>query len=473
MRNKLLAILTSVMLSCLCLFTLTACEQPHEHSFTNYISDNNATYDNDGTKTAVCDREGCEVTDTINDDGTKLISHISFNTLSLEELNAYGVVSNQTTEFNFNNEVTINGYVDYVVSYDKYGSQQVLTKVVPLYIGNNTFYVFEMQGTNITKTYEITLRRRQMHNVYFNALGSYVESQSIEEDSLAVEPSVDPIRAGYTFDGWDYDFSTPITSNITISAKWLAIFNCSNGKITGLTSHGKTLREIVIPDSIDGVKITSIGYRAFYNCDSLTSIVIPDSVTSIGEDAFYDCGSLNYNVKGNLKYLGNSENPYLYLADTTSYSITTATIDNNCKIISDSVFSACTSLTSVTIGNSVTSIGNYTFEHCRTLTNVTIGNGVTSIGDWAFYSCYSLTSIVIPDSVTSIGDLAFYDCRKLTSIVIPDSVTSIGDYAFYYCDSLTSIKYRGSQSQWSAISKGYGWDYNTGNYTITYNYDGE
>ena len=101
------------------------------------------------------------------------------------------------------------------------------------------------------------------------------------------------------------------------------------------------------------------------------------------------------------------------------------------------------------------------------------GRAVTSIGWFAFKDCSALTSIIIPNSVTSIGYRAFEDCSKLTSVTIPDSVTSIGWYAFEYCSKLTSIKYRGSQSDWSKISKGERWNYNTGKYTITYNYTGE
>ena len=41
------------------------------HSFTNYVSDKNATYESDGTKTAKCDR--CDATDTLPDPGSKLV----------------------------------------------------------------------------------------------------------------------------------------------------------------------------------------------------------------------------------------------------------------------------------------------------------------------------------------------------------------------------------------------------------------
>ncbi len=61
--------------------------------------------------------------------------------------------------------------------------------------------------------------------------------------------------------------------------------------------------EVVIPSSYNGKAVTVIGYEAFYGCNSLTSVVIPDSVTSIGAWAFANCESLQYNVKDSLKYL--------------------------------------------------------------------------------------------------------------------------------------------------------------------------
>lgn len=47
-----------------------------EHEFTNYVSDNNATYEKDGTKTATCNHEGCLVTDTVLAENTRMMEKI-------------------------------------------------------------------------------------------------------------------------------------------------------------------------------------------------------------------------------------------------------------------------------------------------------------------------------------------------------------------------------------------------------------
>ncbi len=101
------------------------------------------------------------------------------------------------------------------------------------------------------------------------------------------------------------------------------------------------------------------------------------------------------------------------------------------------------------------------------------GRNVTEILPCAFDGAYNLKSINIPNHVTKIGEAAFSGCVKLTSIVIPETVTSIDKSAFISCVSLTEIRFKGTEEQWNAISKGSDWNSNTGNYTVTYNYTGE
>ena len=181
----------------------------------------------------------------------------------------------------------------------------------------------------------------------------------------------------------------------------------------------------------DGV--TSIGYKAFDDCTSLTSVTIPDSVTSIGYKAFDDCTSLtSVTIPDSVTSIGDS-------AFSGCTSLTSVTIPDSVTSIGDSAFSGCTSLTSVTLPDSVTSIGDWAFSYCTSLTSVTLPDSVTSIGYEAFFNCTSLTSVTIPDGVTSIGEDAFRNCTSLTSVTIPDSVTRIGERAFYYCTSLTSV----------------------------------
>ncbi|MCR5137322.1 MAG: leucine-rich repeat domain-containing protein, partial [Oscillospiraceae bacterium] len=200
---------------------------------------------------------------------------------------------------------------------------------------------------------------------------------------------------------------------------------------------------------------------AFYNCSSLTSVVIPDGVTSIGEDAFYGCRSLtSVTIGNNVTSIGGA-------AFYNCSSLTSVTIGNNVTSIEGSAFYNCSSLTSVVIPDGVTSIGEDAFYGCRSLTSVTISDSVTSIGwfafygcsslqtagplgsgcnieygwteaipSYAFYECNSLASVVIGNGVTSIGGSAFSGCSSLTSVTIPDSVTSIGDYAFYNCTQM-------------------------------------
>ena len=144
------------------------------------------------------------------------------------------------------------------------------------------------------------------------------------------------------------------------------------------TSFAGTVR---IPSSITvegtAYTVTSIGYGAFgygafQYCDSLTEIIIPDSVTSIGEDAF----------------------------------------------------SYCDSLTHVTLGNGVTSIGEDAFYYCTALTEIQVSennntyqaiDGVLLSKDGTLLHTYPAgkpdTSYIIPDSVTSIGNSAFAYCH--------------------------------------------------------------
>ena len=243
-----------------------------------------------------------------------------------------------------------------------------------------------------------------------------------------------------------YDIAVENVDGVTIYYNYI-----NNGTELEVANSYKYSNRINIPEKVTYMNrtrsVTSIGFRAFYDCIGLTSVIIPNSVTSIGDEAFSGCRSLS-----------------------------SVTISNNLVSIGNQVFDGCIRLTSVTIPSSVTSIGLYAFRDCSGLISVTIPNSVKSIGHAAFNGCSCLASVhisdvaawcnikfassasnplsyshhlykngeeikdlVIPNSVTSIGKYAFIDCSGLSSVTIPNSVTSIDYRAFYNCSGLTSV----------------------------------
>ncbi len=297
-------------------------------------------------------------------------------------------------------------------------------------------------------------------------------------------------RIGYIFLGWsttengktiyedNADYTMGTNSEYTLFAVWGAIFEINDGEIQGLTEYGKAFNELIIPNEIDCILITSIGnsafsghaslttitipdsvtnigWSAFNGCSSLTSVIIPDSVTSIGDSAFSACNGL---MEMTVPFVGANSNVtsassstlFGYIFGTSSYTGGTA-IKQYYSSSSYKTYYIPTLLKKVTImGGNILDGAFYNFGG---LTSVVIGDNVTSIGKDAFYNCGGLTSVVIGDNVTSIGKNAFYDCDSLTSVVIGDNVTSIGDDAFTGCSSLTSV-YITDIETWSNISFG-------------------
>lgn len=192
------------------------------------------------------------------------------------------------------------------------------------------------------------------------------------------------------------------------------LFYANHFYIKSSNKEGKSWEEvksIIIPKSVE-----DIGEYAFCGFGGLTSIVIPKNVKSIGYEAFSGCSSLQYNEYDNGLYLGNSENPYLWLIKAKNADITECTINENTKFIYSKSFHSCSNLTSITIPNNVKVIGFFAFYGCRNLKNIIIGNHVKSIETGAFGGCSNLTSIVISNSVKNIESNAFFDCFRLVEI---------------------------------------------------------
>ena len=215
----------------------------------------------------------------------------------------------------------------------------------------------------------------------------------------------------------------------------LVIFPPSNNWM----GYAKPSGDLIIPDSIDCggqtgmLPVHYIGEKAFSQCDSLTSVTLPNTILGIDKQAFYDCDMLtNVNMPDSLRYIHHW------------------------------AFGRCFNLTGpLVIPSKVTAIGYYSFYGTK-ITSLTMSDSIKSIWGGAFMGCKELRgTITLPDGLQYILGGAFGWCEKILSIDVPATAAVI-DYdidGYYFSAEQTfgrvnNINYSGSAitdaSDWGA-----------------------
>lgn len=180
------------------------------------------------------------------------------------------------------------------------------------------------------------------------------------------------------------------------------------------------LSSIVIPDGVE-----KIGYGAFYHCENLNQVTIPESVKEIEGNAFAKTPWLE----------GQTDTPFLVAGDgiLLSYSGKNSVVNvpDGVKQIGAEVFKDHMGITAVNLPASVTVIGEAAFSGCKNLKTVNGGGNLVKIGDRAFFEC-PLSKVVIPASVEEIG-LGAYALTGGTDTVVFEGenlpVLSVGERA--------------------------------------------
>ena len=187
--------------------------------------------------------------------------------------------------------------------------------------------------------------------------------------------------------------------------------NESTGELT-VIGFESGVRDVTIPENIDGDPVVAIGEKAFYQCKTLRSINLPTSIRTIGKYAFYECSNL-----------------------------ATVRLAEGLTAIHDYAFVSCTSMTQINFPNSLVYIGPWAFFDCVSLTFLQLPSALEEIGNYAFYYCIKLRTIAFPPSLTTIGSGAFSTCHVLNHITWPSHITTVNDHMFYNCISLSDIRF--------------------------------
>lgn len=204
-----------------------------------------------------------------------------------------------------------------------------------------------------------------------------------------------------------------------------------------LVKYLGTKTTITLPETIDGIRMTSVGL-ILDDLGTLRHVTVPKCYTTI---TFSD---------SKIKSV------------TCSREYTDA--DTAVNLDQFGAFARCSYLEKVVLPNKVSNYGMahydsgdgtgwrwhekaielsaYTFKNCKKLKEVILPDNIVYIGAEAFTNCTSLTSITIPNGVKYIGEQSFMGCNNLSLVYLPESIESIASITG--CDACTFVCPAGS-----------------------------
>lgn len=166
--------------------------------------------------------------------------------------------------------------------------------------------------------------------------------------------------------------------------------------------------------------VTAVGRGAFYRCENLTSVSLPNTVTMLDYAAFANSG------------------------------LTSLSIPQSVTTLGEFCFQGCSSLVSINLPNGITSIPRQCFTNCTSLQSITIPGSAKVIYYYAFYNCTALENLTIQNGVESILYAAFATCA-FQSVTIPASVTTIEEHAFDNCTSISAFYVNSSNTHFCSV----------------------
>ena len=193
-------------------------------------------------------------------------------------------------------------------------------------------------------------------------------------------------------------------------------------RLTAYTGKGGA---VILPDTIEGKPVTTLGQGLFRDSEILTALSIPQSVTNIEEDLLTGCRTVKVLRTPQLGPTREADGylAYFFGADTPK----------------GMGFKVSSSLDTVILTDAATALSNEAFLDCSRLRMVLLPDTLTTIGDFSFFGCSQLHFVPLPAALKTVGRYAFANCTSLVQMHIGTNVSTIGLGALMGCQSLQQL----------------------------------
>ena len=250
--------------------------------------------------------------------------------------------------------------------------------------------------------------------------------------------------------------------------------NAAYHAVDGVLYRGETL--VCCPKGLEWKTVAveagteTILNSAFYECDHIQAVELPESVKTIQECAFCSCtnlktlrfsrepekiaeGAFQYNWRltdfllpdGSLTYSLTAEGALIHRASGTLISWFSGekpeeiTVPQGIKAIGAAAFSCLSGMKRVHLPDTLKRIGASAFSHTG-LTEIVLPDVLTKMEKHAFSDCDALISVSLPPSLKTISTFAFYNCASLRRVKFQEGLETINGFAFRGCTALEQLR---------------------------------
>ncbi|MDD4291261.1 MAG: leucine-rich repeat protein [Clostridia bacterium] len=297
-------------------------------------------------------------------------------------------------------------------------------------------------STPITRDIELTavyIERTEFYITYTVEGTEYLKA-TVAKGDKAVKPA-DPTKENYIFQGW-YDGDK--------------LFDFETAIYTDYTLTASFIidpeKEFIVENGVltkylgaGGDIVIPAGVKSIATATMLANGVFANNSLITGvtfPEGFEKVGKFAFCNCTNLKTL-NGLGADVVFEDYTfnNTGLTSFTFPANMTNTGASTFNGCKFLASVVFNEKLTTIGANCFNGCVLLTEISLPASVTSLGNNCFNGT-GITALTLPATVTTLGTNLFYNCKSLTTADISAlTIATLPNGMFGNCSALTSVKF--------------------------------